>query len=491
MQYEVNPTFLGLTVLFALVVGMAGEFETIVGLLKNAYPKKNIVNLVNDETPFRRALKSNIPAGSRVSKGILKFGVSLKQPQNVGQTNDGGNLVAPIDRAQDLLTLKPTIFNGAFQIGWVTRAVAGDDTVAFNGGELRRRTEETISDLAKFIEQTYVGTSGSGSRAEVESATNAGGATATIVCTQTAGLGSGSGVDPRGVRLMRVNHRISVRNPGGSADLTSLRGEMDYLIVNAIDESTRTLTVAKVGGGTFTGGGGNVPQAGDQIVVVTAANQGITTSIPMSSVHSVVGATAGISANGLRGLIDDGQETTHLHGVARSGNSWLNAKVIGNGGVVRNLTEGVLVQALHDARLSHGKKLTDIWTNVGQVEKYIDFVAPDRVLMTNQNGPTKMPTGYGEGSLVHYFPGGALSFNTSPDIAPREMYIISWDSFFHYLAQDMDWWDSPMLKPTPSNNNSYMASYLAHMGSIENIGTDTPRVNVVIRDLRDRLAGDA
>ena len=71
------------------------------------------------------------------------------------------------------------------------------------------------------------------------------------------------------------------------------------------------------------------------------------------------------------------------------------------------------------------------------------------------------------------------------------MYIISWDAFFHYLAQDMDWWDSPMLKPTPSTNNSYMASYLAHMGSIENIGTDTPRVNVVIRDLRDRLAGDS
>lgn len=476
-------------VLLLGLVGMAGEFENIVGLLKNAYPKKNIVNLVNDETPFRRALKSNIPAGSRFTKGLLKFGVSLTQPQNVGQTNDGGNLVAPIDRTQTLLTLKPTIFNGAFQIGWVTRAIAGDDTVAFNGGELRRRTEETISDLAKFIEQTYVGTSGSGSRAEVET-TGGGGSTATVtfICTQTAGLGSGSGVDPRGVRLLRVNHRISVRNPGAASDLTSIRGDLDYGLISAIDESTRQVSMVKVAGGNW---GATVPAAGDQVVVVTAANQGITTAIPMSSVHSVVGATAGISANGLRGLIDDGQETSHLHGVARSGNTWLNAQVMGNGGVVRNLTEGVLVQALHNARLSHGKRLTDIWTNVGQVEKYIDFVAPDRMLMTNQNGPTKMPTGYGEGSLVHYFPGGALTFNTSPDIAPREMYIISWDAFFHYLAQDMDWWDSPMLKPTPSTNNSYMASYLAHMGSIENIGTDTPRVNVVIRDLRDRLAGDS
>lgn len=466
---------------------MAGEFDAIVGLLKNAYPKRNIPNLVNEETPFRRALKTNLPPGSRITKGLLKFGVSLKQPNNVGQTNDGGNLVAPIDRAQELLTLKPTIFNGAFQIGWLTRAVATDDAVAFNGGELRRRTEETIADLGKFIERTYVGTSGSGSRAEVASASTGGSAaTKTITCSVASGLTSVAGVDPRGVRLLSVNYRVSVRD-GGVPALTTLRGNMDYAIINSIDEAANTFVMARVDGAVFSA---TEAAAGDQVIVVTAANQGLTAAIPISSVHSVIGATAGISANGLRGLIDDGQETTHLHGVARSGNTWLNATVMGNAGVPRNLTEGVLIQALHNARLSVGKRLTDIWTNLGQVEKYIDFVAPDRRYMVPTNGPVKMSTGYGEESLIHYFPGGALRFNTSPDIAPREMYIISWDTLFHYLSQDMDWWDAPMLKPTPSTNNSYMASYLAHLGSIENIGTDTPRVNVVIRDLKDRLAGD-
>ncbi len=475
---------------------MAGEFEQVVTLLKQAYPKKNIQLLANEETPFRRALKTQIPSGSRITKGLLKFGVALRRPNNVAQTKDGGNLVQPLDRAQELLTLKPTLFNGGFQIGWVTRAVATDSAVAFNGSELERRTEETISDLAKFIEQTYVGTNGSGSRGEV--ATGGGGtsgsATITFTLSQAAGTagpwpGTGAGTDPRGVRLLDVYHRISVRNPSGAADLSSRRdATLDYLLITARDEAANTITCStELISGVNTAA---VAVAGDQIVIVPAQGIGITTAVPMSSAHSVAGATTGISANGLRGLIDDGVETTHLHGVARSGNSWLNAKVVANGGIVRNLSEGILISALHDARLSTGKRLTDVWTNVGQVEKYIDYIAPDKSYIVPSKGPMPMPTGYGEDSLVHYYPGGALRFNVSPDIAPREMYIISWDTIFHYLAQDMDWWDAPMLKPTPSTNNSYMASYLAHMASIENIGVDTPRANVVIRDLRDRLAGD-
>ncbi len=476
---------------------MAGEFEQVVGLLKNTYSKKRIQILANEETPFRRALKSQIPSGSRITKGLLKFGVALRRPNNVAQTRDGGNLVQPLDRSQELLTLKPTLFNGGFQIGWVTRSVATDSEVAFNGSELQRRTEETIADLSKFIEQTYVGTNGSGSRGEI--ATGGGGAsgatTITFTLSQASGTagpwpGTGAGTDPRGIRLLDVYHRVSVRNPAGAVDLTSLRhATLDYLLITARDEAANTITCStELQTGTPVTGA--VAVAGDQIVIVPAQSIGITTAIPMSSVHTAVGATTGISANGIRGLIDDGVETLFLHGVQRSTNSWLNAKVIANGGVLRNLGEGVLINALHDVRLSTGKRLTDVWTNVGQVEKYIEFVAPDKSYIVPQNGPMKMATGYGEDSIVHYYPGGALRFNVSPDIAPREMYIISWDTFFHYLAQDMDWWDAPMLKPTPSTNNSYMASYLAHMASIENIGVDTPRANVVIRDLRDRLAGD-
>lgn len=461
---------------------MAGEFEQVVGLLKQAYPKKNIQLLANEETPFRRALKSQIPSGSRITKGLLKFGIALRRPNNVAQTKDGGSLVQPLDRAQELLTLKPTLFNGGFQIGWVTRAVATDKEVAFNGSELERRTEETISDLAKFIEQTYVGTSGSGSRGEVLSSSASGSPTITFTMKTTAGD------DSRGVRLLDVYHRISVRD-GSVGTLTTLRhATLDYLLITIRDETANTITCSTelIGGGNT----GSTATAGDQIVIVPATNVGITTAVPMSSVHSVLGATAGISANGLRGLIDDGTETTHLHGVARSGNSWLNARVYANGGIVRNIGEGILINALHDSRLATGKRPTDVWTNVGQVEKYIEFIAPDKSYIVPQNGPMKMATGYGEDSIVHYYPGGALRFNISPDIAPREMYILSWDTLFHYLAQDMDWWDAPMLKPTPSTNNSYMASYLAHMASIENIGVDTPRANIVIRDLRDRLAGD-
>ena len=139
-----------------------GAFESITNDLKLAYPRKNIEPMVNVETPFRRTLKRDLPSGARVTEGIVTYGGNLAPPQNIVMTGDLGSLPVPKDRVSVQFTLKPVIFPGTFQIGWKTKAAANSAQSAFNMGELRRRTEETIQDTAKHIERIYCGTHGTG-----------------------------------------------------------------------------------------------------------------------------------------------------------------------------------------------------------------------------------------------------------------------------------------------------------------------------------------
>lgn len=149
----------------------AGSYDVLAATaaLKVAYSSKTILPMLNEERPFTKKLKSEIPAGARVSEGILKFNGNLHRPQNVGQTLDNGKLPAPKDRTEVQFQLTPTLFVGGFQIGEITKAAATSNKSAFNGGELRRRTEESLAELGWFIESTYTGTHGTGRRARVES----------------------------------------------------------------------------------------------------------------------------------------------------------------------------------------------------------------------------------------------------------------------------------------------------------------------------------
>jgi len=430
---------------------MAGEFESITNALKIAYPPKAIVPMVNQETPFRTQLKKNIPTGGRVTEGLVKFGANFNPPQNQGQLVDGGALPTPKDRVQDQFLLKPTIFAGGFQIGWVTKAAGNSNKSAFNGGELRRRTEETIADLSKFIEQTYIGTHGTNRRARVESD----GANTFVAAL------------PEGVRLLREQQAITVRTTDGGAGVRDT-WEDTVRTISQINQATRTVTYT---------GSDKTLVAGDHVHPVVEIAQDISTTNPF--------------ANGLRGLVDDATFLTTIHGLSRVTYPKLKANVNSNGGTLRNLTEQILIRACNENRARSGKRVTDCWMGEGQAEKYIEFVAPDRRYTVAGSGVQGMGTGFQEGSLVHYYPGGSFKLQISYDVVPREMFLLNWETFFHYVAKELDWWEEgDMLKPTPVSG-SYKASYLAFLASIENIGNDMPIGNTVVRDLRDPSIGDA
>lgn len=431
---------------------MAGEFQNLGVALKVIYPSKALEPMINEEAPFRAKLAKSVPAGARASEGDLKFNGVLALPQNVGQIVDAGDLQDAEERSEVQFNLRPTIFTATMNIGGLTRKAANTGKSAWNGGEVRRRTEETTSNLGKYIESTLVSTV-DGIRGYVESS-GAGG----IVIKE-----------PIATKLIRQGHKISVRD---SATPTSARATLDAVRVASVNPETRTITTS--GTPTYTNA---VLNDLIYVVVGAAANYGLTN----------------VFAESLRGLIDDGTHKSTIHGIDRTavGNEKLKCVVDDNGGALRNLTEQTLIRTCHVVREGCGKRVTDIWTGPGQIEKYIEFVAPERRRAVS-GGKYDKSTGYKEGELVHYAPGVALRINMSFDIIPREMFLLSWDTFFRYISQEMQWIDddSMLHLAIGANNSSYRFRWDAFMASMENIGNDMPCANAVIRDLKDPALGD-
>lgn len=429
---------------------MAGEFQNLGVALKVVYPSKALEAIINEQTPFRSALAKSVPTGGRVSEGDVKFNGVLALPQNVAQIVDGDSLQDAAERSEVQFNLKPTIFTATMNFGWLTQAAANSDKAAWSGGEVRRRTKETASNLGKFIESTYVGTAGNGVRGYVESSSASG-----IVMA-----------NPEGVKLLRQGMKITVVD---GAAFDTERATLDAVRITSIDPTTR---LVKSTGATYTNA-----VADDAVLVTNKTTPNFATN-------------TGIFANGLRGLVDDGTYATSIHGVDRTtaGNELLKSRVE-TSTLTRNLSEQEMIKmclALHEIS---GKRVTDFWTGPGQAVKYIEFVAPDRRRAV-ERGTYDKGTGWKSGELVHYAPEVAAKINISYDVIPREFFYLNWDTFFHYVARSVQWVDDSGRLHLGIASTTYKATWYAFMAAFENIGCDMPGANGVSRQLKDPFLGD-
>jgi hypothetical protein len=426
---------------------MAGEFFNNTDSIKILYPSGTLEPVVNEELVVRPKIKSALPMGSqRMGEGIIKFPAFLSPPNNVGQVTDDGTLPTPKDRTERTFELKPTTFAASFKIGWQMKA-AVKAKGGFNGGELARRTEETAGNLGKFIEQTFVGTAGDGIRAYVDSD----GASSLVL------------KKPHVDTLIREGHVISVRISAGGA----VRDSLDNRTVTSVDPDLATI---------YYSGIDQTAVANDPVYVVSEATMTLTN----------------VFANGIPGLIDDGVNSQFIHGLDRTttANIKLRSQVY-DPGSLHNLTEQTLLLLANNIRKYSNKRPETILTNPGQSMKYAEYVAPMRRFPVEGGNPAKLTQGFKSEDLVFYAPGVRLTFMISDDVIPRSLYMLNWSTFFHYLAQEMDWMDEDsLLKTTPTSTGGHKASYVAYMGSIENLGNFYPRGNGAMRNLRDATIGD-
>lgn len=441
----------------SLMVPGVGLITDIPDSLKIAYPPKAVETMIQEEKVFRPRLKRELPPGARLGDGYeVRFGARLNPAQNVSQIADGGNFPIQKDATDRQFIFKPTIFAGDYQIGGMTRFVASSNVAGFNGGEMRRRPEEVMSNFGKFIESTYVGTFGSGIRGYVESEPAA---------------NQIKVANPEGVRLLAENMYISERIAAGS----TVRDSIDLRSITAIvQDGTRVITYS---------GADQTPVANDPLYVVPET--------------ALAGATlAAMHANGLRGQVDDGTYLTLLHTLDRTaaGNGKLKSNVFAAGGERRNITESLLLSAAHDTARRSMKRPSTLLMGEGQTEKYVEHVAPQkRFPAVGRQRPGKS-TGYVLEELSFVSPYGSMDFMLSFDALPGEIFGLSWDAFFFYSALDAQWLsghDMQNLLLLPgSNGATHKFAWGAYIVSIENWGTDFPIGHFVIRDLKDRLLGD-
>lgn len=426
---------------------MAGAFTSISDSLKEIYNQDRVEPMVNVEAPFRAFLKKALPAGAKPTEGLVTFLANTHGNAAVGQMADGIALPPAVDRTDVRLQLKPTTFAGAIEVGLLTMNAANSNKSAFNSGELERNTNDATAFTAKFIEGTYVGTHGTGRRARVESD------------------GSNNFVArlPEGVRLLQENYYITVRTTDGGA---SVRDSLDGRRISAITDSTRTVTYS---------GDDQTLVDGDHVHIVTTTSQTLSDTF----------------ANGLRGLVDDATYLTTVHGKSRSTHPKLKSIVNSNGGTLRNLTEALLVRTAHEVERKSGKKINAIWGSEGQIEKYLEFVAPEKRIVASVDEPGNRSMGYKEKQLRLFVPGIDAEFHKSYHAVPRELFLLNMDTFFHYVAKELGPLDvDGMLHLSPASGG-FNASVLGYVVSQENIGCEWFEANAVIRDLKDPAAGDA
>jgi len=434
---------------------MTGLITEISDSIKDYWPPKAVDTLLQENIVFRPKLIRGLPPGARISDGYeIRFAARLEPSQNTSQIADGGNFPIQKDATDRKFTFKTTVFAGSYVVGGLTRYVANSNKASFNGGEMKRRPQEVMSNLGKNIEMTYVGTTGNGIRGYVESEPAAN----QIKIKQ-----------PYGTRLLRPNMYVSERIAAAS----TVRDTIDLRQLTDVDDDNRTVTYS---------GADQTPVADDPIYVVPES--------------ALAGATLGsMHANGLRGQVGNSDDLLLFHALDRTaaGNRKLNSVVDENGGERRNVSEQLLIRVAHKtARLSE-KRPSTLIMGEGQIEKYIEHVAPQKRFPAQGRQRPGKSTGYVISELNFATPYGEMEFMLSFDCLPGEIRGVSWDCFFFYSALDAQWMsgDEATLHLLPgSNGATHKFAWGAYLISIENWGTDYAIAHFVIKDLKDPLLGD-
>ncbi len=421
---------------------MAGELSSIGNEIKETYPKGTWKDMANKEAPYRAALKKRTDL--KMNEGLVTWPLRTKPSWSVAIIDDNASFATPKDPSRLKAQMRPEIFQGTVQIGLKGRAVGKSEKSTFHeGGTLADRIEGTAEDVIKVINRTYAG-----SVVGRLGVVLADGAASTFTLDK-----------PLRHFLLSEGMSIEVRDAltGGN-----VRDSMSDRTISTITEDTDTITYS---------GADQTVVAGDHVFLADSYGR-----LPYSLPHIVDDAT---------------QSPDLLFTLSRATNPQINGMVHRNGGVLRDLSEQLILEAIAKPRRKTGKKITRALANEGQGRKYIEFVSADRRYPGATTGTQNYSVGAGEDSLNIVAHGVNCKLELDLDIPPRKIYFLAWDTFFHFEPQELDWIDDDggLLKLVPSTD-VHKAGYLAYICSIENQGNTMPPANCELGDLKDSMCGD-
>jgi hypothetical protein len=417
-----------------------GNFTTIDDLqIKEVYPQGVFDNVFHTRAPYREDLKkdTSFPA----SEGVVKFPGYLDGMWSVGITADNAAFPTPKDPVHVKFELRPETFSFTIQVGLKTKVAAKSGKSTFHsGGILGHRLESAADELASYINRVYCG-SNRGRLATVESD-----GSSTFVAAK-----------PYGTSLLEEGMRLEAYTAlsGGSA-----RDSFTNHKITAIDHSTRTVTY--VGASDTT----------DDRTLVAGDSIFITGSYAQAPV-------------GLPDIVDDGTLSADIHGITRSTYPKTKGIVKGNGGVLRDISQDLLMEGADEIRRFTNKRPTRCIINRGQVRKLREQV--DTAVQFD-GAKRNFPMGVTPDSFSLSTWDADFKFKLDDHCTPRSAFILSWDTFFLYNALDPDWLGDLEMIPT---DGGHKAGYLKEYGCVENQGCLMPRANVRYDDLSDPNLGDS
>lgn len=429
----------------------ASTLALLEGSLKRIYTDEFFEVAINTAAPFWMMLQEEKNIEPEGEGYYWPF--YLATPQNIGTPGEDSNLPATKQRTEVQGRIRPGQFIATFEISFILEAV-GSARGAWNKGEVKRHMWEAITDLTKHVNRIYAGTHGTGRLAQVEANTSS---TNTFV----AAIGAAGSGEPVGAHLLRPNMQISIfaDDTGSGAAGPAAR------LITKIVQNTRTVT--------YDGAAGSLT-AGDDVYLT--GSYGATT-VP----------------NGIMGIVDDGTLLTTIHNQSRSTYEELKSKV-DTSATLRQLDEQILLRNCFDVYQLSGQYVTDLLMNSGQVERYVNFVRPDRRYVVNGSGVPGYKTGYEEGQLEFLYGGKRAKVHMIADLPPRTVVGITRSMLRRFTLKKMSWFDhgGGSIFAQGVNSSGYKTTKQATLIHLDNLGTFMPRAHFSIRDLSDpQLLGAA
>ena len=205
--------------------------------------------------------------------------------------------------------------------------------------------------------------------------------------------------------------------------------------------------------------------------------------------YEVFGLEALVSAsNAGNGLGTAAGEDGLIGQITRTGNAWWQANSLLNGGTVRPLTLDLMQNAFDLSEIEGDSVPGLILTNHAMKRRYAGLLVADKRYPAG--GDITLDGGY-----------SALEFNGTPLVADkdgtltntpsvlRRMYFLSMSSFEQQILKDWSWLDADgsILKMLPSTVTSgigtYKDSWVAYMGSYQELACTRPNSNCVLGDI--------
>jgi hypothetical protein len=406
---------------------------TIDALLKEVYRGQVREQLNQEIVALKRIQGSSAGITSDIGGKYVTFPIHVSRNAGIGSRLEGEALPVPGQQGMVPARVGLKYGYGAFQITGQAIRLSDSDPQAF-----AKAMDVEISnlklDILKDMNRQVYGT-GNGAFATVRAV----GTTTAVIPVADA-------------RLAQIGARIDIiRLSGGAYSSTVLASTVATPVtIIAVDltAGANTITISTT----------TTVAVGD---IITRAGSGIS-------------AAGNRELTGLAAIVDN---TSTLFNINPATTPAWAAVVAGNAGTNRALSEGLMIQMVHQVRVNGGK--TSLIIQGLELERsYFNLLSQTRSTVNSQ----EFTGGYK--GLAFTTASGEIPVVSDPDAPLNTQWFLNEDTFTYYRDEEWDWVDQmgSYLQQVVDANGRYDA-YVAYMREYHELGIDRRNTNGVLRDL--------